>query len=55
MLNSDQGNAQFRFREISDTHKTQEHSYLKGGGVVRELYFQKWLFYKRQKVAVEML
>lgn len=24
-------------------------------GVVRELYFQKWLFYKRQKVAVEML
>ena len=27
----------------------------KRGGAVRELYFQKWLFYKRQKVAVEML
>ena len=49
-------NAKFRFNlgEISDTHKTQEHSYLKRGGV-RELYFQKWIFYKRQKVAVEML
>lgn len=53
-------NAQFRFMEMlnSDSGKYQTHTgtlIFKRGGAVRELYFQKWLFYKRQKVAVEML